>query len=295
MPLPHLRSWQTPHTYGDGLLLRRGHEAAVLRAFWAALAHHGHGHAVEFPRFPLEQAGEDAWIETAGGAGVKVFQGTTWKRAALRLDHEADRSTIETVSLQRARSLRRGWKALERVGPVRFEIVRERSQIPRCLEDLLRLEDLGWKGELGTSLASLESRSRFFRDMVLALAERRRVAFSRLLVGERAVASVAHLLAGDVVHAFKIGWDPEFERGCPGFQMKVRMAAEAAAAFPGIRLIDSCSSEGSFIEKVWPDRRTFALTMFAVGTLAKASASLVGGLRNLKRSANRLATGWWTP
>lgn len=292
LPMPHLRAWQTPHTYSDGLLLRCSQELVVLDAFFENLTRGGHWHAVEFPRCPLRDDFTEIWMESAERRGVRTFEGTTWERAALDLN-VPPANDMQSVSLQRARSLRRGWKSLERHGAVRFEIVRDLSRIPRCLEELLRLEDLGWKGELGTSLASQESHSRFFRDMILGMADRHCVAFSRLLVAERPVAGVAHLISGQVVSAFKLGWDPEFERGCPGFQIKSQLAAQAADAFPGMRLVDSCASPGSFIEKVWSGRRSFALKLFAISSLAKASASVVGGLRRLKRNANRLTSGWW--
>lgn len=293
MPLRHLRAWQTPHTYCDGLLIRRDQGETVLKSFWEDLTVQGWWHAVEFPRFPLNENDAAIWVSTAEQFGVRSYLGTPWTRAALHIEHQPESRMLQSVSLQRARSLRRGWKSLEKFGEVRFEVVRDMTRIPRCLEDMLRLENLGWKGECWTSLASQESDSRFFREMVLGMADGGDVAFSRLLVGERPVASVVHLTAGDVVYAFKLGWDPEFERGCPGFQIKAQMAAHAGTEFPEARMIDSCAGSGSFIERVWPDRRALALKMFAVSSLGKASAGVLGGLRCLKRNAHRLASGWW--
>ena len=38
LPVPHLRAWQTPHTYLDAPLIRRGHAQDACEVFWDFLS-----------------------------------------------------------------------------------------------------------------------------------------------------------------------------------------------------------------------------------------------------------------
>ncbi|WP_437227859.1 GNAT family N-acetyltransferase [Planctomicrobium sp. SH661] len=286
LPVKHLRAWQTPHTYFDVPLLRSGREVRTMERIWSYFLHSRHDwHGVEFPRFPNQIPLTRVFTETSEAAGIVCHKGTCWERASLLTNDCDSGSILQHLSVKRSKSLRRGWRELEKAGTVEFEIQQDPDLIPQCAEELMKLESLGWKSDVGTALASHAAHQRFFREMVGNLNEQNRIFVSRLLVNREAVASVVHLQAGDVAYAFKLGWNPAAERGCPGFQLKLQTALLAQEKLPGIRMIDSCSSPGSFIEHIWPHRRSFCNRLYLTSPVGNLAATMVNGLRWVRNNA----------
>lgn len=289
LPLPHLRSWRTDHGFLDCPLLHRSAGADAAHALWQFLKERKQGwHGIEFARFPLDTAVAEVMTKTQQDVGIGSWDGTSWERAALITDAEVSDRFMRNVSLRRARSLRKGWRALERLGPVEYHLHRSGPSATASAESLMRLESLGWKSCAGTALSSTADGQQFFREMTNRFAESHRCAFGELTVGDQTVASVVHLLSGKHAFAFKLGWNPDFERGCPGFQLKAQAALQATDALPGIELIDSCANPGSFIERVWPDRRTLCTRIYLTSRLAVASTRVLDGFRRLRSLADSM-------
>jgi len=280
LPLRHLRAWQTPHTYLDAPLLRADRAEAALDLFWNFLTHGDHEwHGVEFSRFPHAEAMTDLFDRTAHDQGITCLQGRVWERACLNLHSGTAQESTQFLTLKRLKSLRRGWRELEKQGDVRFEIVNDPHRTADCAEEFMRLESLGWKSSVGTAIASSLEHQRFFREMITQFNAREEVFFTRLLINEEAVASVVHLKSGNAAYAFKLGWNPAMERGCPGFQLKLKTAMHAAEQLPELQLVDSCSSPGSFIERVWPHRRKFCNRVYVSSPVGQLASSMVSSLR----------------
>lgn len=283
LPIPHLRSWQTPHTYLDSLLLDRRVADEASAAFWHYLAEGHHSwHGVEFPQFRLGDTFDSIFNGAAGAAGVELSDNKSWSRATLRTDQSPEQMA-RGISSKRAKSLRRGWHELERRGPTTFHLDRcDDSTVAGPVSEFLRLEALGWKAEQGTALDCCEEQRGFFRAMMSAFAASGRTLFSRIEVGGETVATVAHILSGEGAFAFKLGWDPSLERGCPGFQLKSQLVEHAEQLLPETRWVDSCSTEGSFIEHVWADRSEFRHRLYLTSRVASVAASVVGKVRVLR-------------
>ena len=108
---------------------------------------------------------------------------------------------------------------------------------------------------------------------------RGQVFFTQLLVGDNVIGSVVHLVSGQQAFAFKLGWDPAFERGCPGYQLKAQLVCKASEQLGQFELIDSCSQLGSFIEHVWPDRRAIGSCVAPTSLPGRAALQVSLGLR----------------
>ncbi|WP_437187921.1 GNAT family N-acetyltransferase [Planctomicrobium sp. SH668] len=292
MPLRHLRSWKTPHTYLDAPLFRQGMEEHAVERFWDFLIHGRHEwHAVDFPKFPNQESISRIFDETSIELSVGCVKGTCWSRASMNFSESSQADVQSHLSLKRIKSLRRSRRELEKFGDVRYEIVRDFDRIDTCASELVRLESMGWKMSHGTAIAASSAEQQFFLSMISNLNQNQNVFFTRLLVDERAVISVAHLVSGDSAYAFKLGWDPAMERGAPGFLIKYLTAMEATESLPEIQMIDSCSMPGSFIERVWPHRRSFCSRTYLTSPVASVTASMLTGLRWMK---NRMGAVSWS-
>ena len=293
LPVPHLRAWQTPHTYLDGLLVDRSVAPEVLRQFWTELIEGSHSwHGVEFPRFREADSLGELMSSTAASANVEWSDARTWTRAMLRTDQSPEQ-LARGVSPKRARSLRRGWRELERLGSTEFRVDRcDAESVATPIAEFLGLEALGWKAANGTALDCCEDNRRFFQEMMAGFAASGRTLFSRVRVNQSTIAIVAHVLSGEGAFAFKLGWDPETERGCPGFQLKAQLLEHAEELLPDIRWVDSCASEGSFIEHVWADRSRFQSRMFLTSRAAVVASAVLGTARSIRNALlGRGATG----
>ena len=158
----------------------------------------------------------------------------------------------------------------------------------RCIETFLRLEDMGWRHEERTSLRAVRSHEDFFRDMIQGFAPRDGVFFTELLHGDEVISSSSNLLAGDVMFAFKIGWNPGYARLSPGVLNEISLVRELPRHFPSLAFVDSGATAGSYLEKIYRGRRELVGGWLAVGA---GSTRFLRGLSWAKRVKRYLKAG----
>lgn len=282
-PYRLLRTWQTPYTFRDDLVLSGRPMTTVWGELWDEVRTGG-WHAVEFPQLPADSLTVRQLL-TASSESALVSLGTPWTRPVLRRDRSGPAALRAVLSPQRRKSLHRGWRWLERAGAVDIAVLRSREAVERAAQTLLRLEALGWKGEQGTALASRAEHRRFFLNFVQQLAARGGIAFVELRVANEPIASLAVLLHAAEGFAFKIGWDPQWERGCPGFQLMSQLVSLMPSEFPDLERIDSCASPDSFIGRVWPDRAEFAACLVSLTRRAQLCTTVREGIRSVRSLA----------
>jgi CelD/BcsL family acetyltransferase involved in cellulose biosynthesis len=263
LPLPHLRAAETHHTFMTGCLIDSDHSEAVSDALWSYLRRH-HLHGLSFPMFPVESP-----------LG-QLFRGQCEKSGTVAtVDDVCQRATVTpqsgtAMSSKRAKSLRRGRRALEKLGQVSLKFNHCPLDDLSAVERFLFLESLGWKGESQSAIACRMSEVQAFKATARVLAQENRIHFAELHVDERVIASMCLFRSGSDYSAFKIGWDPQFERGCPGFLLAADLQ-ENMHHLPGCRSIDSCACPGSFLDHVWPGRMSIGTALFTTtrwGSLA---------------------------
>ncbi len=281
IPVPHLRSWRTNHTYLDGMLIRREEGPSALHAFWEFIKHEVHPwYAVEFRQLAIDDPATKQIEQAATKADIDFKKGQVKSRASVDLSSASvNNQESNGISKRRARSLRQGWNWLSKQGEVSFRLQRNSNKVKQSALRFLELEAMGWKSKAGTALASHESERDFFLDLVERFARQDRVFFLELLIDETVIASVVHFAAGNVSYAFKLGWDPNLSRGCPGFQLKAQTLFQAQQLLPHMKIIDSCACPGSFIEHIWADRREIAPHIFLTSRVAHIACSMLGSIK----------------
>lgn len=288
-PVPHLRSWRSEHTYLQGVLLRRGEEELTLRYFWEYLLHGNHNwHAVAFSQLPHDAEYYETLHQTAHACGAEFIRGPSYFRACLRPQEHTQESLMAGISSRRQRSLRQAWNWLNRQGEVNFQFQRDARQLSHSCHRFLELEALGWKGSGFSALACTPANLCFFQEMSSSFLLRKRLFISELSCDSKVVGSVVHLTAGKAAYAFKLGWETELARACPGFQLKAQMLYQVRAQFPQLSMVDSCSSPGSFIEHVWPDRREISNTIFFTSRAGNLAGNLIETFRRVRNYGKRL-------
>lgn len=275
MPCRHFRSWRCQHTFADGLLVAPDWSGMVLDSFWDFAGREGWS-AVEFAAVPVESPLVVQMDQQAAESQVAISCGAEWKRPVCLPHLAGSVPTTEFTSGKRAKSLRRGWHQLERYGTPSFHLRRSGLEGAKML---MFLEMLGWKRDAGTALASHPADQQFFLDLVERFSRSDDAVYFNLEIDGRPIASVLTLMSGGAGFTFKLGWDPQFERGCPGFHLMSAMQTQPMSPLDSLTFIDSCSSSGSFIERVWPLKRPYASRVYALGRQARLLASVRDGVR----------------
>lgn len=286
-PLVYLEALRTDYSFLDGMLVDREHSDAAIEALFYELSAQRRWHGLRMRMLHRDSPFARRFDATARRLGMVRFKRDEIERAEISLEHPITvDSLLAACSKSRRKKLRRARRVLEELGEVRFELSAPGPDEQECVDEFLGLERLGWKGEVGTALGGNPATEEFFREAVRGFCPTRDAWFGRLLLNGRAVASTCNFRAGSTLYAFKIGWDPRFEDGLPGYWSELELACAAQRYDPNLERIDSCSSSGSYVESIWPGRRIMSFESYVWSRRAR----VMGVVREQLSGAKRLMT-----
>lgn len=251
LPLTHLKHWETDFGFTGGVLLEANEPDASAAALFEWLKVNGsRWHGLAFSNLPAESPTARTLFTAAGTAGHTWRQDSGSRRALIRTEEIPD-DVMTLYSKNRRKSLRQNLRKLEAHGSVKFQIHRRDPDGCRR-QEFLRLEASGWKGEDGTALGSAPQLTAFCREWMDSLLESGMLAICELSVDDQPVAMSLNPISGETLFAFKIGWDASFAACSPGTLCEWHMIRSLKSELPRVRFVDSCSTEGSYVEKIWP-------------------------------------------
>jgi GNAT acetyltransferase-like protein len=272
VPVSHLASYRTLHTFRSGLLYAPGESASVAQSLLADL--HGKGkrfHAIGFHNLlaecPLLASLRELLDEGRGG----WFEQHRFQRPVLRLHPPAQEHALGVIVMDR--DLRRRKRRLEDRGTAAFRITQPgtntNTNVVDAMETHLQLEHAGWKGTAGTSLLASPSQAGFFREMILRFDQIHGAVFAETLCDGKVIASTSNLLLGDTLNGFKTGWHPDFAACSPGRLNEVFLSAAVPSAWPQVAVFDSQAQEDSYLSELLPHRDTMVTGTLAVTRLGR--------------------------
>ena len=187
--------------------------------------------------------------------------------AQLRLSEGARPFATPEFGVKRSGStrkkLRQDWNRLSAAGAV--DIVNSRGpDVRAALETFLTLEAASWKGARGTALLCKPADAAFARGMVTALADSGNASVALLRVDGRAIAAQVLMYCGTTAYTWKTAFCPDYAKYSPGALLIDKITDELFST-AGIKAIDSCSAEGSFMAQLWAGRRQMADLLVDVG------------------------------
>lgn len=288
-PWPHLQAYACGHAYLGGLMVDRAQPGAVLAALqrhldrpmqpWCGL---------ELPKVDAAGALVQAVAQIARRADAHAPVLGLQERAMLDLTRCGEDLLRDTLG-KKLNEINRCMRRLAEMGEVTWHCHRE--QIPEeVIEAFLHLEHLGWKGEAGTSLRASAADEAFFRDMVAGFDREGRALFTELRLDGRTVASTCNFVSGGMGFAFKVGWDPELRKLGPGMLNEVEFIRRARDHCPDLLAFDSGASADSFINRLWPGRRSLGLLVWPAGRLATAVVGASCRLREARHARRAVPT-----
>jgi CelD/BcsL family acetyltransferase involved in cellulose biosynthesis len=234
------------------MLLDEERWADALSVALASLRRDGRWQAIRFPRLRMDGLLAKRLRSVLQAADLELLvESRTKSPAVFPLIRTGNLE--ELLSASRRKSLRRSRNALEAVGPIRFEEIRDRDRLPRAIEQFLELEQSGWKGAAGTAMGAHEATTSFLKDFSEGMFAHGGLLLTQLWAGDRLAASAINLRCGPSVYAFKIGWNQELAKGSPGAIHELELVAHVQRHDPDITLIDGCAKPDSYLSHLWPD------------------------------------------
>ena len=191
------------------------------------------------------------------------------------------------VSGDLRRRLRRKEKHLSEHGRVEHLVLRPEDDIGRWIDEFLRIEASGWKGQRGSALASSEGGRRYFTEIATSAFRRGRLLMLGINVNGRPIARRCAFVAGEGSFAFKTAYDEEFADFSPGAMLEMD-SIQQLRALPGVRWMDSCAAaDNLLVNRLSNARKT--IQSLAVGSGALGDL-VISGLP-LLRWTRRILTG----
>jgi hypothetical protein len=169
-----------------------------------------------------------------------------------RSDETADAYFSRSVAPKRLRELRRAHRRLCERGALAYHHVSAGSELRLALEDFLRIEAAGWKGEAGTALLSRPETAAFAREAFAGTHDGAPVASADVLsLDGRAIAVSLNLQVGRTSFAIKCAYDEDHRRFSPGLVLEY-LVVEHLFASRFADELDSCVTQGGHvIQDLW--------------------------------------------
>jgi CelD/BcsL family acetyltransferase involved in cellulose biosynthesis len=251
------------------------HAYAVMAAFLAAIADNPRLPKVIKLRLLDDDAAAHAIMATVQSRGQML---TLSERTRPFLGSEADRKRSGST----AKKLRQDFNKLAAQGQADVTNARDGDDVRAAFEIFLDLEMNSWKGANGTALLSNDADA----------------AFGRRFIAVKPIAAQVMLYSGARAYTWKTAFDAAFAKFSPG-ALLVDKATDLLFA-EGVREIESCASEESFMAQLWTGRRTTFDLLIDVAPAKSASFMLLNAAERVRawakerRDALR-ALHWLTP
>lgn len=289
LPVSVLSLWKHIYCFLCTPLIRADCARKCLSAFFDWLASDSStSPLVEFNFVSGEGPFHQALIDTLNQRLSLSFVSDIYNRAMLRPKASTDDYLREAMSREHRKDVRRKTRRLAELCSLRYTELKPDGDVDGWLEDFMRLEVRGWKGELGGALASNEVNRAYFRAVAKEAFRRGRLKMFALESNGERVAQKCNFLAENGSFAFKIAYDESYARFSPGLLVEMENIRRIHET-PEAEWMDSCAAPVHFmINRLWLDRRTIQTVLIPTG---KRPGELVVSLMPLIRWLHRRFKG----
>jgi len=186
-----------------------------------------------------------------------------------------DKNTLpeSAVPGELRRRLRRKERRLSERGRVEHLAMRPEDDIGRWIDEFLRVEASGWKGQRGSALASSEADRRYFTEIATSAFRRGRLLMLGLNFDGLPIARRCAFVAGEGSFAFKTAYDEEFADFSPGAILEMDSIRQLQT-LPAVRWMDSCATpDNVLVNRLSNDRKTIQSLAVGGGALGELVVS----------------------
>lgn len=282
-PIRHLTGWLHDNAFCGIPLVRRGAEEGFWHAALAAADRYaGFAFFLHLPGLAADSSVTRALLRVLGETGRAATVVGREERALLSSPLGSSAYFEAAMSAKKRKELRRQAKRLGELGEVRFERFSCSDGLDDWIDRFLALENAGWKGDEGSSLASHASVAAWFRAALQGGAAAGRLERLALTLDGAPVAMLATFIAAPGSFSFKTAFDERYAKFSPGVLLQQENLALLDRA--DIAWCDSCAAaDHPMIERIWREKRNILALNIALGGPLKRTAFRL--MSRLERSA----------
>ena len=286
LPLPHVVAYKSIHSYLSGLLVDKDYTDEVLTLlFEFILSKKRKWHGLQYEMKAADGELSNAEHAVAKELGIKWTECSRSERSIL-VPAKCDESILSDTPKKFRKNHERCMRRLKELGTEEWHFIRNDNPDHMAIDNFLRLENMGWKQQAGTSLGSNSSHASFFQEMIKGFQSQGRAFFTELSLNDEVIASTSNLISGNTGFAFKIGWNTEYAKLSPGILNEVLFIKHCKDLLQGLDFIDSCASEESFINSIWPWQRKLVSGVYATTRLGNVVAKNRVRIRKIFKKAD---------
>jgi hypothetical protein len=186
-----------------------------------------------------------------------------WERAALKTVGTYEQWLMDNFDQKRRKELKRLRNRFAEQGTLVSQSLTVGDDLEPYLQDFLTLEQAGWKGERGSSLADEAGLITALRKGLHAAHEKGQLRFWRITFNGAPVAALFAIVDKGQAMLGKIAYDEAWSKYSPGVLI-ILDATETLFGDPTVDIADSNAIPGHpMIERIWRDRLSFIDVMIA--------------------------------
>ncbi len=275
-PLTHLEGWHHPNAFLGTPLVRAGHEAAFWQALLATLDDCPDA-GLFFHLRSLDAAGPVATALQAVCAAEKRPCGIVHReeRAFLQSALAPDVYAEAALRGKKRKELRRQMARLKDQGSVRFQKHDDGNELDDWIASFLALEASGWKGRVGSALASAPGTRQLFVEALHGAAAHGRLQRLAHYLDDQPIAMLANFITLPGSFSYKTAFDERYARFSPGVLLQLENLALLNQ--PGLEWADSCAAaDHPMIDSIWMERRSIA--RYSIGIGSKLRRTVFAGI-----------------
>lgn len=224
-------------------------------------------------------------VDLSNELGLRSCITDIFTRGLWRERNDKNTLTESAVPGDLRRRLRRKERRLSERGRVEHLTMRAEDDIGRWIDEFLRIEASGWKGQRGSALASSEGDRRYFTEIATSAFRRGRLLMLGLNFDGFPIARRCAFVAGEGSFAFKTAYDEEFADFSPGAILEMDSIRQLQT-LPAVRWMDSCATPDNFlVNRLSNDRKTIQSLTVGGGALGEL---VVSGLPLLQWATRRI-------
>ena len=238
---------------------------------------------VEMPMIHGEGPWHQALVDVLNERRMLSFVDEIYTRALIRRGPDAESYCAAALDKERLRNWRRQRRRLSEQGKFETRVLQPDDDPERWIEQFLRLEASGWKGQEKTALGMIESSEAIFRASARNGFALGKLQMLGLFLDEKPIALKCNYLTGAGGFTFKIAYDENYARYSPGVLLELDNI-EQMHRRPGLEWLDSCAvPDHAMMNRIWKERRTIqSVTLATSRWIGNSVVGLMPLLRALR-------------